>query len=1214
MKPQNLLETVVWFALRHRLVVVILTALLVLGGLVVSPFGPTRGLPWDPVPVDAIPNLGENQQIVFTAWSGRSPSNVEDQVTYPLTSALLGLPGVQSIRSTSSFGFSSIYVIFEDGIDFYWSRSRLLEKLAALPPGTLPEGVVPTLGPDATGLGQVFWYTLEGRDPASGAPTAGWDLEERRSWQDWTVRRALQSVPGVAEVSSIGGFVREYQVDLDPAVLRAWGISVEDVFAAVRSSNQDTGARTLEFNRVEYVIRGLGFLRSVEDLEQTVVTERDRVPVMLSQVAQIGLGPAPREGLLDRDGAETVGGVVVVRHGANPQQVIAALKARLAELAPSLPSRTLAGGTVSQLTVVPFYDRSGLIQETLGTLREAVFQQILITIVVVVLLVLHLRSSLLIGSMLPLAVLFAFLGMKVLGLEANLVSLAGIAIAIGTVVDLGIVLCESVLARLERAPPEETRLETIFEAAREVGPAMVTAVATTVVSFLPVFFLTGAEGKLFAPLAWTKTLALVGSLIVALGLLPAVAHLLLRRPRPPADPAAAAMPRARWRLFGPLVVNALVAVVATVVLAHAWAPLGPAAGLRNLFFVVLVVGGVLLSFALLVRFYVPILRALLAGRGLFLGVVAVIILLGAAAWLGWPKLTAWAPAALQQSSLSQALARTFPGLGREFMPPLDEGSFLYMPTTLPHASIGEVAEVMSMQNRALAAIPELTSVVGKAGRADSALDPAPVEMIETILLYAPEFATDADGHRLTFAVHADGTFQRDADGALITDDNGEPYRNWRPEIRSPADIWHEITAAAELPGTTSAPRLQPIAARQVMLQSGLRSALGLKVFGPSLEVLEEASRTLEAALKQIPQLRPETVFADRVIGKPYLEIVIDRPAAARLGLSIAAIQQTIDLAIGGMPLTTTVEGPARRDVRVRFARELRDTPEALADLLLTAPNGQTVPLREVAKLEYTRGPQMIRGEDTFLANYVIFDRQPGIPEVEAVLAARAALAQAQAEGRLELPPGVTWRFAGTYENQVRAEARLAILLPICLALIWVLVSLQFNRLSLTAIVFSGVLLAWSGGFLLLWLQNQPGFLDFSLFGQNLREVFRLGPVNLSVAVWVGFLALFGIATDDGVLMGTYLRDRFRDFTPNSVAELREAVVEAASRRIRPAAMTSATTLLALLPVLTSTGRGADLLRPMALPACGGMLVAFLTVFVTPILFAWVEERRLAKAR
>jgi len=1240
-----MINALIRFCLENKLVVVLFTSVLVMWGISVAPFDwETDWLPRDPVPVDAIPDIGENQQIVFTQWMGRSPQDIEDQITYPLTTALLGLPQVKTVRSYSMFGFSSIYIIFKEDAEFYWTRSRILEKLNSLPAGTLPQGVSPQLGPDATALGQVFWYTLEGRDP-QGNPSGGWDLHELRSTQDWYVRYALQGVDGVAEVASIGGYVKEYQIDVDPDALRTYQIPLHEVFNAVRGSNLDVGARTIEVNAVEYVIRGIGFIKNLDDLRKTVITQRDHIPITLDQIAEIEYGPALRRGALDKAGAEAVGGVVVTRYGENPLAVIKRVKEKIHQISPGLPQKTLEDGTVSQIVIVPFYDRTGLIYETLGTLEDAVRQQILVTIIVVVLMVLHLRSASLISGVLPLAVLFSFIGMKIFGVDANVVALSGIAIAIGTIVDMGIVLIENILKHLDKASPEEDRLELVYRACSEVGGAVVTAVLTTVISFLPVFTMEAAEGKLFRPLAYTKTFALIGSILVALTILPSLAHWFIAgRHRSnlgkislwvslsiAAVAGAIFLSWFGWWLallvfgvsayhlgspwipqkFRKIILftfNVVVAVFVAFMLAGDWTPLGPTADIQNVLFVLLSIGGLLGFIYLFIHFYGRLLALFLRIKLIFIAFCFCIVVFGFTTWLGWGKVFSWAPEWIQKSKPFIAMHHALPGLGKEFMPDLDEGSYLLMPTTMPHASIGEVMDVLRKQDMAINAIPEVESAVGKLGRVESPLDPAPISMIETIITYLPEYKTDKNGHLLTFAFDSEtATYARDAEGELIPDKNGRPFRNWREEIQSPDDIWAEIVKAATIPGTTSAPKLQPIAARIVMLQSGMRAPMGLKVYGPDLETLETVALEMERFLKQVPLIKSEAVLADRIVGKPYLEIKIDRDAIARYGIKIGMVQDVIEVAIGGKPITQTVEGRERYPVRVRYMRELRDNIESIEGILVSAPDGPQIPLRELASIKYVRGPQVIKSEDTFLVGYVIFDKQPGFAEVEVVEQAQEFLKHKIETGELKIPSGVSYKFTGSYENQVRAEKKLRIVLPIALFAIWMILYFQFRRVSTTVLVFSGILFAWSGGFIMLWLYGQEWFLNFNVLGNNLRTLFQMDTVNLSVAVWVGFLALFGIATDDGVIVCTYLKQVFEQQKPDSIEAMREATVLAGKRRVRPAMMTSATTILALLPVLTSTGRGSDIMVPMAIPSFGGMVLATITVFAVPVLYCGLQE-------
>ncbi len=1239
------IDKVIRYCLENKLVVILLMLAIIAWGIMVAPFDwKIGGLQRDPVPVDAIPDIGENQQIVFTEWMGRSPQDVEDQITYPLTVALLGIPGVKTIRSYSFFGFSSIYVIFKDNVEFYWSRSRVLEKLNSLPNGTLPTGVKPALGPDATALGQVFWYTLEGRDK-DGKPTGGWDLNELRSIQDWTVRYALQSADGVSEVASVGGFVQEYQIDVNPDAMRANGVTLGEVFNAVRNSNVDVGAKTIEINKAEYVIRGLGFIKSIKDLEETVVKQTENVPLRISDVATVSLGPALRRGALDKGGAEVVGGVVVVRYGENPLATIKNVKEKIKEISPGLPKKVLPDGRTSQVTIVPFYDRTGLIYETLGTLNTALVDEILVTIIVVLIMVMHLRSSMLISGLLPLTVLMTFIAMKLFHVDANIVALSGIAIAIGTIVDMGIVICENILKHLDAAPPDESRLEVIYRASAEVGSAVLTAIATTVVSFLPVFTMQAAEGKLFKPLAFTKTFALIASVIVALTIIPPMAHILFTRGKSLARTrklwpfglglaAIAAFVFSFWftgilllvlgaYLFFrdqlpekltsrvPALFNYLVVIIVAWLLAGHWQPLGVKGGaLLNFIFVFVVLGSILLAFQLFIRVYDPVLRWCLEHKALFLSLPVVLVFIGLMIWLGFGKVFSWMPNFVRTSSPFIAMNNTFPGLGKEFMPSLDEGSFLWMPTTMPHASIGEALDVLQHQDMAFSQIPEIKSVVGKLGRADSPLDPAPISMIETVINYKSEYKVDKNGHRMRFKYdNKNDKFVRDDAGKLIPDPHGRPFRNWRPEIKTPDDIWNEIVKAGRLIGTTSAPKLQPIAARLVMLQSGMRAPMGVKVKGPDLETIEKVGLEIEKFLKQVPSIEPSAVLADRIVGKPYLEINIDREKIARYGLSIRQVQDVIEVAVGGKTLTTTVEGRERYPVRVRYQRELRNNLDELGKILVPTPSGAQIPLIELAEINYVRGPMVIKSENTFLTGYVIFDKKPGHAEVDVVQDAQNYLKSKIASGEFDLPAGVSYEFAGSYKNQIRSQKKLEIVLPLALLIIFLILYFQFKQVSTTLLVFSSIFVAWAGGFLMLWFYGQHWFLNFSFLGVNLQDLFQVRTFNLSVAVWVGFLALFGIASDNGVIISTYLDQVFAKDRPTTIDEIRDATVKAGMRRIRPALMTTATTILALMPVLTSTGRGSDIMVPMAIPSFGGMTVALITTLSVPALYCMLAERR-----
>ncbi len=1240
----------------HALVVWIFVGLVVFAGLAVLPFRWNLPVPRDPVPVDALPDISENQQIVFTEWPGRSPQDVEDQVTYPLTTALLGMPGVKSVRSTSMFGFSSIYVLFEDDIDFYWSRTRVLEKLASLPANTLPPGVSPVLGPDATALGQVFWYTLEPLDE-HGEPVPGvFDLDELRSIQDWQVRYALQAVQGVSEVASVGGYVREVQVDVDPEALRAHGVTLAQVARAVSRSNLDVGARTVEISGAEYIVRGLGFIERPEDVAAAVVDVRDHTPIRVSDVGVVTLGPALRRGALDKNGAEAVGGVVTVRFGDNPMEVIDRVKAKIEEISVGLPRRTAPDGRTVQVSIVPFYDRTQLIEETLGTLSDALVQQILITVAVVLVLLRHLRSSVAISGLLPLSVLATFGLMKVWGVSGNIMAVSGIAIAIGTMVDMGIVFTENMVRRLEEAPADESVRETVALSTGEVAGAVGTSVATTVLSFVPVFGLTGAEGKLFTPLAYTKTFALVTAFLLAVVVLPSVGVFLFGRKRPGragakwdafdavmlavgvllvrSGLAAAGLSAAALGLFGALesrlpakvrrkaavALYAAVVVVVLVYLTESWMPLGHGEGIvKNAAFVFVVFAVPMGGLLLFSWTYGRLLHWALRHSAVYLAANAAFVVAGLLAWLGpGAVLDKLVPASLRDSApvvaVEEAVASVFPGLEDDFLPPFDEGTFLVMPQTTPHASIGSAQDMMRAIDAAIAEIPEVTRAVGKLGRAESPLDPAPVAMFEIVVDYLPEYAPGSDGRVGRFRYDPDtGTYPRDEHGNLIEDPDGRPYRNWRPHIRTPDDIWKEIVAAGKFPGLSSSPKLAPIKTRIVMLQTGMRSSVGIKVRGPDLPTVERFGLDLEKLLREVPEIDGKTVVADRIVGKPYLEIDLDREAIARYGLAIEDVQDVIQVAIGGRPLTRTVEGRERYPVRVRYMREERDSPEALGRVLVAGRSGEQIPLSQLAEIRYVRGPQFVRSEDTFLTGYVTFDPAEGVGEVEAAEAARRAIERAVEEGRLTVPAGVSYRLAGTYENQLRAAKRLSVLVPLSLAVIFVLLYLQFGSVPVALIVFSGAALAAAGGFLLLWAYGQPGFLDVSVLGANLGQIFSVGPVRMTVAVWTGMLALFGVATDNGVVVATYLVQRFRMGRPADRRQLDDWVVEAGQRRVRPCIMTTATTLIALLPVVTSHGRGADLMVPMALPTLGGILLSLVTLVTVPVLFALVERRKMSAA-
>ena len=1264
-----MLNQIIRFFLYNKLVTLLVLLILIGWGLVTAPFDwQTSWLARDPVPVDAIPDIGENQQIVFTEWSGRSPQDVEDQITYPLTTSLLGIPGVKTIRSTSMFGFSSIYIIFNEDIEFYWSRSRILEKLSSLPSDLLPEDVQPMLGPDATALGQIFWYTLEGRDK-EGNPTGGWDLHELRTIQDFYVKYALSAVEGVSEVASIGGFVQEYQVDVRPDALKAFGIGLNEVMMAVKNSNRDVGAKTIEINQAEYLVRGLGYIKSISDLEESVVKVVDNTPVRIKDLAVVSLGPAERRGILDKSGAEVVGGVVVARYGSNPMQVINDVKEKMKEAAPGLPAKVLADGTESQVTIVPFYDRSSLIHETLGTLEEALTQEVIITILVIIVMVLNLRASILISSLLPVAILITFIAMRYVGVDANIVALSGIAIAIGTMVDLGIILSENILKHMDEAPASEKLIDVVYRAAAEVSSAIVTAVSTTIISFIPVFTMEAAEGKMFRPLAFTKTFALVGAVIVTIVVLPALAHWLFGLKVKSKRVAIAFNAiigiaglwillfrfekwagflllgysvvffintykhHENWLLKNGKIVITLIAI--TWLLARYWLPLGAGKSLLlNYLFVLLLVGGLLGFFQLIIHYYENLLGWCLRNKVLFLSLPMLIFLTGMVIWLGFASMFGFVAKGFDVLGLNirttaawSSLTHAFPGTGEEFMPSLDEGSFLLMPTSMPHSGVAENGRILQQLDMAVTAIPEVMEVVGKAGRTESALDPAPISMFENVINYKPEYLLNEKGYRERFKTDDEGNYLLASGEALsreevVTlnlkaddlqrDPGGDYLRQWREHIRSPDDIWAEIVAAANLPGVTSAPRLQPIETRLVMLQTGMRAPMGIKVKGPDLQTIEAFGLKLENLLQEVPSVKSEAVFADRIVGKPYIHLQINREAIARYGLTVEMIQQSIETGIGGMPVTTTVEGRERYTIRVRYPRELRNDPQTLSEILIPTPSGLQIPLGQLVDIEYVQGPQMIKSEDTFLIGYVLFDKKAGYAEVEVVEEAAEFIQSRIVSGQLKVPAGVSYRFSGSYENQVRAEKKLAVVIPLVLAIIFLILYFQFRKVSTSLFIFTGVAVAFAGGFILIWLYGQSWFMNFNFFGSDMRNIFQITPINLSVAVWVGFIALFGVTTDDGVVMGTYLDQSFDRNKPGTISEVREAVIEAGKRRIRPCLMTTATTIIALLPVLTSTGRGSDIMVPMAIPSVGGMTIEIISIFIVPVLYSWQRELALKK--
>jgi len=1109
------------------------------------------------IPVDAFPDISENQIIVSAQWSGRSPEDMQDQVTFPLTVELQGIPEVDQIRGLSGFGFSRIYVVFGDGVDFYWARTRVLERLEGLA-DLLPDGVRPELGPDATPLGQIYWYTVDGP----------YDLGTLRTIQDYTVRYALQSVSGVSEVSSIGGHVIEYRVEVDPDLLYSTDIDISEVRAAIAASNIDVGASTVESSGMEYVVRGRGLIEDIGDLETIPVVVRNGVPVTLSELALISTGPAFRRGALADETGEVAGGIVVMRKDANPVEVIEAVEERLAEIAPALPEG---------VEIRPYYDRRELVLETTGTLSNAIVIEMLVTLLVILIFLLHLRSSMIVTSILPYSVLLAFIGMRLLGISANIMSFAGIAIAIGTLVDMGIVVTENIHLSLS-APSGGTPKQRITSAVSEVAPAILTSLGTTVISFIPVFFLTGQSGRLFIPLAWTKTLVLGGAGLVALTLIPVLALRFI-------VPSPATRKRARM-LAGVLGASALAAWAAWSLGSPDWLPLK-----RWLFSSLVFAGAGFLFMRIagekfetsrqekltkhLTSIYEPLLRWCISHRKVFLSIPLIIILLGLLSLAG-------AGTVLQPlDSLgldterfrpTAVLYDLFPGIGTEFMPPLDEGSLLFMPSLLNQASLGETVEAMLAQNRAMAAVPEVEMVVGKAGRADSPLDPAPVGMIETVI-------------------------------------NLLPRDEWRDGVTS-ADILAELREVTDMPGIAPS-WLQPIETRIVMLQSGIRTSIGCEIHGSDYLEIERIALALEEILSTIPGA--DDVSALRTGRRPYLEISVDRDAAARYGVSVGHIQSTISAAIGGVEATEVISGRERTAVRLSYARDFRNELADLERISVRTMTGDLIPVSLVADIETVTGPAMIRSVNGELVGYVMLSAEGrdegGLVEEADELIREAILAETkldQADRSIDLPEGYYFRWVGSYQNQIEAKRRFMILIPVCLLLIFGLMYLQFRTIAVPLIIFLGAVpLAVAGGS--LFMQVWPSLQNL-LHGLGIMAIPSEGPIYLTVAVAVGFIALLGICVDDGVLMATYIGQMRKKRKPATRTELRNLIVLAGVRRIRPAVMTTLTTIIALLPVILASGRGSELSRPMALPVFGGMLIEFMTMLIVPVVYGWWLER------
>ncbi len=1136
-----MMRQIISFCVREPLVMVVVTV-----AVIVSGWFAMRN-----VPIDAIPNIGENQVIVFTAWPGRSPKDVEDQITYPLSVAMLAVPDAESVRGKSLFGYSFVQVTFHDSTDFYWARSRVMEQLGTAS-AMLPEGVVPTLGPDATGLGQVLYYTLE--------PPKGMNLAQVRSLQDYVVKYELQSVPGVSEVASVGGYVRQYQIEIDPDRLRFHDVPLDQLVEAVRKSNIDVGAKTIESSGMEFIIRGRGFIganqdsdQAIQDIEKTVVRSRDGIPLRISDLGHVQLGPEFRRGAIDLNGTEAVGGVVVMRYGENPRAVIQRVKAKIEQLQPSLHG----------VKVNIVYDRTGLIDETIATLSSALTQQVLITAVVILLFLLHIRASIVVAITLPIAVLLAFVAMYVFGIDANIMSLAGIAIAIGTMVDMGIIVSETIydqLAEWEREgrPGGSTRrLAIIQEAASEVAPAVVTAVMTTVVSFLPVFMLTGRDYKLFAPLAWTKTFSLVAALIVAVTLVPLLSRFLLQ----------SSERKRRTRLVA-AVGFALGGLILGVMLSDA---IQAATGLPVVVIVLATTCGLgatgywMLGERLrpvdenpvsrvILWWYEPLLRLFLARKGTFLVIPMVVVGLGLGAWIGLPTILKPVEegSKLLGANLDEVpgyvdLKHTFTGLESDDWIALDEGSWFYMPTLYPAASFSQAMEVLQTQDALIREIPEVENVLGKIGRAESALDPAPAAMIETYVMLKPK-------------------------------------QQWREGVTTKY-IWEQINALATLPGVTPASPLQPIEGRVVMLQSGIKASMAIRIYGDSLDGLADASMQVAEHLKTLPQVNAATVNPDIVLGKPYVEFDVNRDAAARYGMSTAMVNQVIETALGGSNVTKTVEGRERYPVRVRYERQLREQLYELKDLPVVTHSGEVVPLSNLAEMNTTWGPGVINSEDARLVAHVSFQPSGAMGDLETAESVKQSLLSAQQEKSINLQKGYSLEPVGSFQNQIEANQRLMWVIPLVMLINLFIIYLQFRHIPISVAVFAGIPVAFAGGMLCLAINS----------------------VEINTAVWVGFIALFGIAVDDGVVMATYLDQVFTRKRLATVQDIRNATVEAGMKRIRPCLMTTFTTIIALVPVIASTGRGSDVAKAMAWPVVGGMTVELLTLFVVPVVFAGFKE-------
>jgi copper/silver efflux system protein len=1112
------------FSLRNRFLILGLALLLVAGGIAAVRTNP----------VDAIPDISETQIIVFADWPGRSPQEVEDQVTYPMVVNLQGLAGVKAVRSSSAFGFSMANVIFEDGTDLYFARTRILERLNLIG-SLLPKGVRPVLGPDATAVGQIFWYTVEGE---------GQDLGTLRAIQDWYVRYQLNSVPGVAEVASIGGYVRQYQIDVEPNRLAAYGLSIRDVITAVEMSNNNVGGKVVEQGGLEYVVRGIGLIRNVSDLEKTVIASRGGTPVYVSNVGSVQMGPEFRRGALEKNGSEVVGGVVTMRYGESAPQIIRRVKQKVAELSKGLPPG---------VRIVPFYDRSSLIERAVGTLKTALIEEIALVTLAHIVFLMHFRSVLIVTLPLPLAILTSFILMRVFGITSNIMSLGGIAIAIGVLVDAGIVITENIFRHVESEGQRVPLIEIVRKASKQIGRPIFFSMVIILLAFLPVFALSGEEGKLFHPLAFTKTFAMIGATVLSVTLVPVLATFLVRGRvhREEENPVM----RVARRLYEPVLAAALARKKTTLAIAI------------GLFIVSLV---------------------LVAGAG--------VILFPAKALLA---LAGFRPAAdrieAAQTTLDSAVA---PGVGREFMPPLDEGTLMFMPVTSNAVSLTQAVEIMKKQDEALRSFPEVASVVGKVGRAESPLDPAPINMYETLIEL-------------------------------------KPRSEWRPGMTK-EKLMAEMSARSQLPGVTAIWQ-QPIRNRIDMLATGIPTQVGVKVFGPDLAVLERSANEIAEAIRSVPGAAD--VYAEQILGSPYLEIEVDREAAARYGVHVGDILDVVETALGGENLTTTIEGRNRFPVRVRYSRELRDNIDSIRRILVPAaaaggmmpasappaermeeaamegsgtpalfrglprPSGvrAQIPLAQVADIRFRPGPSMISSENGLLRERVFLNvrgRDVGsfVDQAKRIV-----------ESKVSLPAGYFVEWSGQYEHQIRARNRLAVVVPLCFAIIFVLLYMTYHSAKEAAHVILAIPFALTGGNFLLWM----------LHGLAVAYGWRT-EFHMSVAVWVGYIALFGTAVQTAVVMVVYLEEALHRKAregPLSRASIREAAMEGAVLRLRPKLMTVSTVVFGLLPIMWSTASGSEVMKPIATPVLGGMISSLAHVLiVTPVIWTMLKERALARGK